>query len=135
MSIPKADKGLAEFVKTLDPSMYTISGGAPQPNAVANEVKALKEQQEYQWYQDQAQQTISIDEITADSRPAQPSKIYDGSIAQRQRDSLIADGTLYMTIQSTQRNRREDAESNPFITLLFGIGIGIACVLVIQKCF
>ena len=51
MSIPKADKGLAEFVKTLDPSMYTISGGAPQPNPVANEVKSLKEQQEYQWYQ------------------------------------------------------------------------------------
>lgn len=42
MSLPKHDPGLAKFITSLDPSMYSISGGESPSAPVAKEVEGLR---------------------------------------------------------------------------------------------
>ena len=70
MSIPKADPGLAAFLKTLDPSMYTISGGPPEPppTTSAEQVKGLREDMESRYRETQIRDDANLARLESENR-------------------------------------------------------------------
>lgn len=126
MSLPKHDPGLAKFITSLDPSMYSISGGESSTSSTAKAVENLKEQTEYQWYQDQARETLPCE-------PCSPKKLYlnaQDPVAM----AMVPDlSRIYNNIESSRRKRESEQESNPFVNLLVGAVVGGLIVLGVMK--
>lgn len=127
MSLPKHDPSLAAFVKTLDPTMYSISGGESSTSSTAKAVKDLREQQEYQWYQDQARETLPCE-------PCSPKKLYLNP-QDPVMTAMVSDlSRIHNNIESSRRKRESEQESNPFVNLLVGAVVGGLIVLMVLKC-
>lgn len=126
MSLPKHDPSLAAFIKNLDPSLYTISGGDSTSSQTSNEVKNLREQTEYQWYQD---------EMRNGTLPSTSSKeLYrDGGIPLNYETRKMVP-YANQVFRNLDRYNEQMSKSDRTGRFLFGALVGGIIVLVVLKC-
>lgn len=126
MSLPKHDPSLAAFIKNLDPSLYTISGGDSTSSQTSNEVKNLREQTEYQWYQD---------EMRNGTPPSTaPKELYrDGGIPLNYETRKMIP-YANQVFRNLDRYNEQMSKSDRTGRFLFGALVGGIVVLVVLKC-